>query len=119
MRLADLLPLCPQTIVWEPVSSRDAFGKPTYGDPQTFRGRRVFKFSRVTAFSRGIKGEGTDAISESQVWILGTPEIGYEDLVYVQGDDTSKFLPPVLSVQRTPDSNGELFVKVFLGSANG
>ena len=27
--------------------------------------------------------------------------------------------PPVLSVQNTPDENGELFVKIMLGSANG
>jgi len=125
----DFIPICPHTVVWQPLAGRDKYGKPIYGQAQMFPGRRVFKYSRVAAFSRGVKGEGADAISESQIWILpvdavsgndvSPPSIGYEDLVYVQGDDTTKFLPPVLSVQTNPDAHGVLFTKVYLGSANG
>lgn len=114
--LLELLPLCPQTICWEPLTGRDAYATPTYGPVQTFRGRRVFKNQRVAAYERGTKGQGAEVLSASQIWILGTPDIKYEDKVYVQGDTV---FPPVLSIQRTPDENGDLFVKIMLGSSNG
>lgn len=114
----DFLPLCPQNIIWRPLAGRDQYGKPSYGDPVTFRGRRVFKYSRVKAVEKGTTGQGTEAISESQIWILGTPPIKYEDSVYVDTDDVTQ-LPPVLSVQTTPDENGPFYTTVMLGSANG
>lgn len=118
MPASDWLDLCPQTVVWQALVSRDQFGKPSYGAPQTFRGRRVRQRSRVAAFSRGVKGEGSDAINETVIWILGTPDIGYEDLVYVDGEDATK-QPPILNVEKVPDETGDLFVKVTLGSFNG
>jgi len=111
MSLSDWEDLCPHTICWEPVLSRDGYGKPTYGAASTFRGRRVFKIERVPS---GGQGEGAVVLSSSQIWILGTPEVGYEDRVYVQGD--IKF-PPILNVQKFPDESGDFFVKVLLGSA--
>lgn len=116
--VGDWSDLCPQTIIWQPLTGRDDFGKPIYGTAVPFQGRRVFKFSRVASYERGTKGQGAEAISESQIWILGTPGVKYEDLVYVAGDDVTQ-LPPVLSVTNTPDEDGPLFVKVFLGSSNG
>lgn len=110
--------LCVQTIVWQSLVGRDQYGKPFYSVGVTYAGRRVFKFSRVASYERGTKGQGPEAISESTIWILGTPPILYEDLVYVLGDDVNN-LPPVLSVQRTPDETGDCYVKVMLGSSNG
>ena len=106
-----------QTVVWKPLASRDEFGKPTYGASQTFKGRRVFKRKRVAGFSRAVKGEGVDVISDSEIIILGTPDIGYDDQVYIQGD--SEPYPPIVNIQRTPDEKEDVYVKVVFGSANG
>src|SRR4051812_22001799 len=97
----DWLDLCPQTIVWQPLAGRNQYGKPKYGAPITYPGRRVFKFSRVASYERGTKGQGPETISESTIFILGLPTVLYEDLVYVLGDDLTR-LPPVLSVQVSP-----------------
>lgn len=114
---ADWLDLCQQTIVWQSLSGRDEFGAPSFSDPVTFRGRRVFKNARVAAYERGTKGQGPEVISSSQIWILDTPTIGYEDRVFVLGD---LVFPPILSWEQYPDETGnDLFTKVMLGSANG
>jgi hypothetical protein len=65
----------------------------------------------------GPQGQGPDVVSGTQIWILGTPAVKYEDRVYIQGD-TAPF-PPIVSIQTTPDEDGDLFCKVILGSANG
>lgn len=111
--------LCTQTIVWERMIGRDKFGDPSYADPQTFpHGRRNSKITRVSGFSRAVKGEGADVISESQILILAVVPIGYEDRVYVQGDEEP--FPPVVSVGGSPDESGvDQYTKVYLGSANG
>lgn len=114
----DWADLCPQTICWQSFITRDQYGAPSYQPAVTFAGRRVFKVQRVAAYERGTKGQGPEALAQSTIWILGTPNIGYEDLVYVLGDSTIAF-PPVLSIQNTPDEDGPLFVKVMLGSSNG
>lgn len=120
MQASVFLPLCRQTIVWRPLVGRDPFGAPIWGAPQTFRGRRSFKYSRVASYERGTKGQGAEVISESQIWILGTNlTIKYEDLVFVENDDQSR-LPPILSIQQPADETGNsFFTKVFLGSSNG
>lgn len=116
MPVSDWAELCPQTIVWEAKTDRDQYGKPTFAAPVTFQGRRVFKNERVSAFEKQVKGQGAEVISAASIWILGTPAVDYEDRVYVQGDTE---FPPILSIERYPDEDGDLFVKVMLGSANG
>lgn len=113
----DFTDLCVQVICWEQMTGRDEYGKPSYAAVQTFAGRRVFKATRIAGFSRAVRGEGAEVLSVSQIWILGIPAVGYEDRVYVQGD-TAPY-PPVLSFDRYPDEEGDAFVKVMLGSANG
>lgn len=176
----DWLDLCPQTVVWNKMTGRDQYAKPIYGGPSvTFPGRRVYKAARVASYERGTKGQGPEVISSSQIWILGTPNVQYEDQVLIAGDFAPQWseitlfavndtvldsaghiqtciiagisgvnpptwndnggtttegggsppltwqdsgeapVPPVLTIQNTPDENGPLFVKVFLGSNNG
>jgi hypothetical protein len=79
----DWTDLCPQIIVWTPKTSRNQYGAPIFGASVTFQGRRVYKYSRVASYERGTKGQGPENISESQIWILGTPNVSYDDAVYV------------------------------------
>jgi hypothetical protein len=124
----DFLEICPQVIAWQAMASRDQFGKPIYAAAVNYRGRRQNKVSRVgtPAGGKGIRGEGAELVSESQIYILpfdangnpvALPDVGYEDRVYVVGD---ALYPPVLSVDSSVDETGVgVFVKVSLGSANG
>jgi hypothetical protein len=121
MPASDFSELCLQTIVWEQMTGRDAYAKPTYAAPVTFApplgGRRVFDVVRKSSAGTGPAGSGVEFVSGSYIWILATPGIGLEDRVYVQGDT---IFPPVLTVKSYPDETGAPFyVKVTLGSFNG
>jgi hypothetical protein len=115
----DFADVCQQVIIWQPLTGRDNYGKPTWGAPITLQGRRVFNNTRVAAYERGTKGQGPEVISSSQIWILATlTGLTYDDLVYVSGDAAP--YPPVLDWKRYPDETGQdLYTKVMLGSANG
>lgn len=121
----DFLDVCVQTVCWQPITGRDAYGLPTWGPVQTFQGRRVFKNTRVASYERGTKGQGPEVLSESNIIILAVLDMSYDDLCYIQGDETtgsdgSNILPPILSWGVNPDETGlGCFTKVFLGSANG
>lgn len=113
----DFTDLCVQDIVWEPLASRDQYGKPVYGTPQMFVGRRTYKINRIAGFSRTVKGEGADVVSESQILILAVVNVKYEDRVYVSGDAV---FPPVVSVEGVPDETGvNQYTKILLGNADG
>jgi hypothetical protein len=123
MFAASFADMCVQTIIWEPTIGRNQYGKPAYGTPVVFTppagGRRVFKITRVKAYERGVKGQGAEMVSESQIWIMALPDVHYEDKMYVMGDDPST-APPILSFERYPDETGQdQFMKVLLGSSNG
>ncbi len=115
--LDEIASLCWQTVIWEALISRDKYGKPAvFATPVSFTGRRVFKLQRVGVSGSG-SGVGADVMSASQIWILGTPAIKYDDKVYISGDDTTR-VPAVVNIERYPDETGELYVKVSLGSVN-
>ncbi len=105
--LDEVADLCPHTIVWEALIARDIYGKPTaYDAPQQFRGRREFKAQR------SVTTQGSaDMPVKSTIWILGLPDVKYEDKVYVLGDDSS-MTPPVNVIERIPDEDGDLFTKI-------
>lgn len=110
--------MCSDTAVWQSVLERDGFGKPIrYTDPQTFLAHRIFSRQRVAAFSRAVKGEGAEVISGSQIIILDTPDIQYEDLVYCEGDTPP--YPSIVNIERHSDELGPLYVKVIMGSGDG
>lgn len=126
MPASDWADLCVQTIVWRAVTGRDATSQPTYGAAVLFSppngGRRVYK--TVRRASAGFPKEATapqgaaaDFVQVSYIWILATPAIQQGDLVYVQGDVAP--YPVVIGVDRYPDENGDLFVKVTMGDAIG
>ena len=112
----EFLDMCPETVVWTPLASRDAYGKPTYGVAQNFPGRRIYKKSRVPAQAK-VRGEGSEVVSSSEIIILDVPDIKYEDAVYISGD-TAPY-PPILNIERHEDEVGVVYVKVIMGSAGG
>lgn len=112
----DFSDMCPQTVVWEQVTGRDSYGKPTFAAPVSFApprgGRRDFKSLRVPS---GPNGQGVSIISGSQIIVLAVLQVGQEDRVYIQGDDATK-APPVISVERIPDETGvEQYTEITLG----
>ncbi len=117
MPISDWVDLCPQVVLWRPMIGRDAYGKPTWGAPVAYQGRRVDSDKRVAAYERGTKGQGPEVVSSAQIWILGIPDVRYEDSVVLQGDTGNP--APILSIEKYPDENGLLFVKLMMGSANG
>src|SRR6185369_11714111 len=127
MPASDWADLCPYTIVWEPMTGRDEYGKPSYGPPVLFAwpngGRRVFKtLRRPVGGGDTPAGSVVDFMNVSYIWILATPNIGLEDRVYVLGDtplNEDGDRPPILGVEAPPDENGDLYRKVTLGAATG
>jgi hypothetical protein len=112
---ADFLDMCPPlSVVWKPLVSRDAYGKPTYGAAQTFTGRRIYRKGRVAA-GMSVKGEGSEVVSSSEIIILATPNVGYEDQVYITGDVAP--FPPIVNIERHTDEIEAQYVKVVMGSA--
>lgn len=122
MEASDFSDLCQQSIVWQQMISRDSYGKPTYAAPVVFSpftspvtgGRREFK--TVRKFNG--PGLGVDFVQGSIIYLLATPPIGLEDLVYVQGD-TAPY-PPILATESPADETGTAFyTKITLGNAKG
>lgn len=108
---SDWYDICPAVVLHEPCTSVDGYGTPQYGDPVSYRGRRVFKQVRKAS------GGNVDFVQGSEIWILGTPTVKNDDRVYVQGDTV---YPPILNVEAPTDEDGLVnHVKVTLGSANG
>lgn len=107
--------IAPQSIAHQPLTGRDAYGKPTYGASTSYPVHMVYKQQRVAAFSRTFKGEGADMVSSAQAIILGLPSIKYDDKLTLPDGTT----PVILSVERHVDEVGDAYVKVLFGSANG
>lgn len=119
---ADFTDICPEIIVWEQMSGRDSYGKPSYAAPIVFGpatspfsgGRREYKAVRKTQGP----GAGVEFIQGSVVYVLADVPIKNEDRVYVQGDPQP--YPPILQVIRQPDESGNpYYTEVVLGSAKG
>ena len=118
--------LCQETVVWRKLLTRDSFAKPVYDDPVVFSpftspglgGRRFYRRTRkVSSGGATPAGGAVDYIQTSEIWILDVPEIGPDDLVYIDGDDVDR-LPPILSIEQPTDEPGEkVYTQVCLGSA--
>lgn len=122
MRASRWSKLCRSTVIWEQVTGRNSFTKPTYTvhtyAPPT-GGRREYKQVRKGSSGTGPAGSGVEFIQGSIIYLLvGNPGITPEDRVYLQGDVAP--YPPVLYVESPQDETGELlYTKITLGSARG
>lgn len=64
MPVSDWFDLMADTVVYEPVASRDGEAKPTYGTSSSYRARVVYKEIRTSN-----RASGQDAIGAGEVWL--------------------------------------------------
>jgi hypothetical protein len=109
MPIADFLPLMPRCITHAPVSSRDAYGKPTYGASKTYRARVTRETKRVRS-----RVNGQDAISDTTVWVGGViPNLGIDDRITLHDGST----PTLISWEAPEDETGGHHMKLYMGAA--
>lgn len=92
------------TVILRVVTSRDDFGKPTYGAGTTYNARVVRKHHVVR------DSAGDEVVSTAQAWLQGTPAIEPDDQIELS-DGTN---PPIISVERYQDEVGSSHTKVVL-----
>lgn len=91
------------TMTWYAVTSRDGYGKPSYGSSTEFDCRLVRKHKMV------IDPQGEEILSSAQAWVKGTPEISPQDKVVLS--DTTE--PVILAIERYQDETGPSHTVVF------
>ena len=101
----DLKRLMPHTVGHTPVSSRDAYGKITYGTETEYQARVVYKNKQVRSSS------GELVMAAGMVWFAAVIDISPEDKITLPDDST----PQVISVERFPDASGDRYTKIYFG----
>lgn len=99
----DLSDLMTDVAIWYPLTGRDDFGAPTYGDGTEYAARLVRRHKLVR------DAEGDEIVSTAQLWLQGAPAISPDDRVTLS-DGTS---PPIAAVERYQDETGASHTKVF------
>lgn len=103
MSINDFRDMMGETIIHTPLSTRDDYGKPTFGSGNSFSAR----VSRKKVKIRDAQGEEIDA--DGTVWVLGTPNILVKDKIELP--DTTK--PVIIAVERPSDESGVHHTKVY------
>lgn len=106
MPIADWSDMMPHQITLAAVSSRDQYGKPTYGTAATYSARVNYKQTRIVN-----RTNGQDAIATGIVWISGTPTITIDDRITLPDGST----PVILNWETLADEDGAHHTKVFFG----
>lgn len=102
---SEFLDLMPHTVSIAHLSSRDAYGVPTYGTATSYRARVVKKAEMVRDTS------GADVVSTTQVWLYGTSSVTPESQITLPDATT----PKILMVETYADEDGYHHDKVFCG----
>ena len=94
-----------QTISIAPLSSRDAYGKPTYGSATSYRCRLVGKRTRV------LNAQGQEVISNWTAYVMADVAIQPDVQVTLSTADVASteayaITPQLLSVGRYPANDG-------------
>ena len=91
-------------ITVETLLSKDAFGKPTFGNAITVSARVANKPMMVRSL------DGLETVSRVTAWVESPLlPIGPTDRITLPDGTT----PKILSVQRVPDETGQVFTTVF------
>lgn len=102
-----------QTIQHEPRTSDDSYGQPTYGE-------RTERRCRVSAKPRLVRdSQGREVVSSQALYLMDDAPVGPQDLITLSTSDTlstesAMTRPPILSVARSPDERGRIYVTVYL-----
>lgn len=101
-----------EQVTIEPLASRDAYGKPTYGAGVAYR-------CRISAGLRQmVDTEGIQRTTSATIYLSGTPTIGPTDRVTLPaGHDPQQ--PPVLAVDRFTDEVGAHHTRITCGRFTG
>lgn len=105
MDMNDFKTMMPHTVVHEPVLSRDAYGKITYGPATNYRSRVVYKNKQVRSAT------GEIVMAAGTVWFAQTVSIGPADRITLPDNST----PQIISVDKFPDDRGDRFTKIYFG----
>lgn len=107
MPISDFLDLMPDTVSYQAVSSRDAYGKPTYGTAVNYRARVSFKTIRTTSMV-----SGQEVLAAGEMWLAGTlapPNI--DDRFTLSNGKT----PKILNFEQFQDTEGIHHTKILFG----
>lgn len=100
----DLADLMTDTVVHSALSSRDAYGVPTYAVGTTHTARVVRKHKMVR------DSQGHQVVSTAQAWLKGSPAISPADRVALSDGAT----PAIAAIERYQDEAGPSHTVVFL-----
>lgn len=103
MGISDFSDMLADTVRLKKKSGTDGYGKPSYGTPDTYKARVVYKQRLVrTAL-------GEEVVATGNVLIEGTPVINSDDLLELPDGST----PIILTTSRTPDEKGAHHTRVY------
>lgn len=106
--LADLADLFVNTVTIEPLSSRDAAGKPTYGTAQSYSARIVIKGQALRTL------DGTVILGRGLVDILTTGAIGTQDRLTLPAAFVPR-QPPILAARLVYGESQALYTQILIG----
>jgi hypothetical protein len=107
MPVSDFLDLMPDTVTYQAVTSRDIYGKPSYGAASSYRARVIYKTMRTTSMT-----SGQEVLAAGCVWLAATlapPDI--DDRITLPNGG----LPKILNYERFTDEGGVHHTKVLFG----
>lgn len=101
----DFTHMMPHTVTHAPVSSRDAYGKITYGTSTPYTARVVYRNKQVRSAT------GELVMAAGMVWFAGVVSISGDDKITLPDGTT----PQIISVEKYADDGGDRFTKVYFG----
>lgn len=105
INMNDFKGMMPHTVAHAPVSSRDSYGKITYGAATSYAARVVYKNKQVRSAT------GEVVMAAGMVWFLGTVSMSGDDKITLPDGST----PQVISVEKYADDDGDRFTKIYFG----
>jgi hypothetical protein len=104
--ISDWADMMGDTVTVASVSTRDAYGKPTFSPARSYVARVVYKQTRIVN-----RTNGQDAIATGVVWLGGTPTLTIESRLTLPDGST----PPIMNWETFPDEEGLHHTKVYFG----
>lgn len=103
MPVSDFADMLTNTITVSEISTRDAYGKPTYADGVEYTCRITYRDQLVT------NREGQDITARGNILIAGTTAIGADAKVVL--DDGTE--PKIIATKKVFDENGAHHTRIF------